>query len=50
MTGVHPKMGSVLEGVFGRIERVGGDVGKNKRRRTSPHTWKDSTQNTMFLD
>jgi hypothetical protein len=49
-TGVHPKMAYILEGVFQDIERVGGDVGRDKRRRKNQHTWKDSNRNTLYLD
>jgi hypothetical protein len=48
--GVHPKMANVLENIFGPLREVGGDIGKQKRRRTSQRTWKDSNSNTMFLD
>ncbi|KAJ7572445.1 hypothetical protein C8J56DRAFT_1081956, partial [Mycena floridula] len=48
--GVHPKMAKVLDKVFTQIEKVGGDIGANKRRRTMPRTWKDSNANTLFLD
>jgi hypothetical protein len=48
--GVHPKMASQLENVFERIEKVGGDIGEDKRRRKMPRTWADSTENTMYLD
>ncbi|KAF8888894.1 hypothetical protein BDZ89DRAFT_955967 [Hymenopellis radicata] len=49
-TGVHPKMGKILRDIFGRVEDVGGDIGREKRRRTGSRTWKDSTQNTLFMD
>jgi hypothetical protein len=48
--GVHPKMASQLENVFERIEKVGGDIREDKRRRKMPRTWADSTENTMYLD
>ncbi|KAJ7801578.1 hypothetical protein B0H14DRAFT_2386233, partial [Mycena olivaceomarginata] len=48
--GVHPSMGKIFEGVAGKIETVGGDIGKNKRRRTNPRTWKEHNGNTMYLD
>ncbi len=48
--GVHPKMANILGDVFDRVEDVGGDVGHKKRRRTRSRTWKDSTQNTLFMD
>ncbi|KAJ7694764.1 hypothetical protein B0H17DRAFT_931272, partial [Mycena rosella] len=48
--GVHSKMAKVLEKVFEKVERVGGDIGAHKRRRTSQRTWKDSNDNTLFLD
>ena len=49
-TGIHPKMGSVLDDVFRKVEKVGGDIGEHKRRRKNPETWKDSTKNTLYLD
>ncbi|KAJ7927676.1 hypothetical protein B0H13DRAFT_1598446, partial [Mycena leptocephala] len=48
--GVHPKMAKVLETVFDKVERVGGDIGAHKRRKTSQRTWKDSNGNTLYLD
>jgi hypothetical protein len=48
--GVHPKMSSILNNVFEKVEKVGGDIGKHKRRRKNPETWKDSNENTLFLD
>ncbi|KAJ7237261.1 hypothetical protein C8J57DRAFT_1087702, partial [Mycena rebaudengoi] len=48
--GVHPKMAKVLDGIFGPVQKVGGDIGAHKRRRTSQHTWQDSNRNTLFLD
>jgi hypothetical protein len=43
-------MGSIFGNVFREVEEVGGDIGKDKRRRKNPHTWKDSTKNTLYLD
>jgi hypothetical protein len=48
--GLHPKMGSILDVVFRQVEKVGSDLGKHKRRRKSPQTWKDSNENTLYLD
>lgn len=48
--GVHPKMAGVLDKVFKGVKKVGGDIGKNKRRRICQRTWKDSNSNTMYLD
>ena len=48
--GVHLWMAGVLNKVFGRVKKVGGDIGKHKRRRLSQRTWKDSNANTMYLD
>ena len=46
-TGIHPKMGSVFENVFRKVEEVGEDIG----RRKNPQTWRDSTtRNTLYLD
>ncbi len=30
--GVHPKMAAILENAFAQIEKVGGDIGRDKRR------------------
>ncbi|KAF8991914.1 hypothetical protein BDZ89DRAFT_973614, partial [Hymenopellis radicata] len=49
-SGVHPSMAKVLLGVFNRVEDIGGDIGREKRRRPGSRTWKDSTENTLFLD
>ncbi|KAJ7575318.1 hypothetical protein C8J56DRAFT_801751, partial [Mycena floridula] len=49
-SGVHPKMAKVLEKVFRPLEKVGGDIGRHKRRRTMPRTQEDSNENTLFLD
>ncbi|KAJ7462498.1 hypothetical protein FB451DRAFT_1495668 [Mycena latifolia] len=43
---VQPKMAAVLEGAFGKIERIGGDTGKDKRR-TNPRTWDDNNSNII---
>ncbi|KAJ6537912.1 hypothetical protein B0H19DRAFT_961929, partial [Mycena capillaripes] len=48
--GVHPKMANIMESVFTKVEKVGGDIGAHKRRRTSQRTWKDSHSNTLYLD
>ncbi|KAJ7731689.1 hypothetical protein DFH07DRAFT_968683 [Mycena maculata] len=48
--GVHPKMARVLEKTWASVEKVGGDIHRDKRRRTNPHTWADNNENTMFLD
>ena len=48
--GVHPRMAGVLDKVFSHVKKVGGDIGKHKRRRLSQRTWKDSNANTMYLD
>ena len=48
--GVHPKMAGILDKACGVVKKVGGDIGKHKRRRLSQRTWKDSNLNTMFLD
>ena len=47
--GVHPRMAGVLDKVFSRVNKVGGDIGRHKRR-LSQRTWKDSNTNTMYLD
>ncbi|KAF8148319.1 hypothetical protein K438DRAFT_1989233 [Mycena galopus ATCC 62051] len=48
--GAHRKMAKVLEGVVGKIEKVDGDIGENKRRRTNPRTWIDHNRNRMYFD
>ncbi|KAF7372301.1 SWIM-type domain-containing protein [Mycena venus] len=48
--GVHPKMAAVLEGAFAKIENIGGDIGRDKRRRKNPRTWDGNNANTMYLD
>ena len=48
--GAHPKAAREFEKVFGALEKVGGEVGENKRRRTGARTWKDHTNNTMYID
>ncbi|KAJ7574254.1 hypothetical protein C8J56DRAFT_803234, partial [Mycena floridula] len=48
--GVHPKMAKILDRVFTQVEQVGGDIRRDKHRRTMPRTWKDSTPNTQYLD
>ncbi|KAJ7656928.1 hypothetical protein DFH06DRAFT_1328467 [Mycena polygramma] len=48
--GVHPKMAAVLEGTFSKVERIGGDIGRDKQRRKNPRTWDDNNSNTMYLD
>ena len=53
-TGIHPKMRSIM--IFDNVskkvtvEEIGGDIGKDKRRRRNPQTWRDSTKNTLYLD
>lgn len=48
--GVHPKLATVLESAFVKVEKIGGDIGKDKRRRTNPRTWEDNNENTLYLD
>ena len=48
--GVHHKMASILNKVFEQVKKVGGDIGKHKRRCTSQCTWKDSNSNTMYMN
>ncbi|KAJ6614053.1 hypothetical protein B0H10DRAFT_2046363, partial [Mycena sp. CBHHK59/15] len=47
--GVHPNLAAVFEGAFAKIEKIGGDIGTDKRRRKNPRTWADSNSNTMYL-
>jgi hypothetical protein len=32
------------------LEKVGGDIGRAKCRRTRQRTWKDSNENTLFAN
>ncbi|KAJ6616229.1 hypothetical protein B0H10DRAFT_2037908 [Mycena sp. CBHHK59/15] len=48
--GVHPNLAAVFEGAFAKIEKIGGDIGTDKRSRKNPRTWADSNSNTMYLD
>ncbi|KAK0433371.1 hypothetical protein EV421DRAFT_1718725, partial [Armillaria borealis] len=48
--GVHVKMAEILRRTFKDITEVGDDIYQDKRRRTMPRTYKDTTVNTMFLD
>jgi hypothetical protein len=50
--GVHPKMAAlagILNKAFMGVKKVGGDIGKHKRRRLNQRTWKDSNSNTMYF-
>ena len=49
-SGMHPKMATVLEDVFGPLERIGNEIGQEKRHKTNPQTWKDSSRNTLYLN
>ena len=48
--GVHHKMAAIMEDIFAKVEKVDGDIGKHKKKRKNPHTWKDSTPNTVYLN
>ncbi|KAJ6598587.1 hypothetical protein B0H10DRAFT_2085844 [Mycena sp. CBHHK59/15] len=48
--GVHPNLAAVFEGAFAKIEKIGGNIGMDKRRRKNPRTWTDKNSNTMYLD
>ncbi|KAJ6597889.1 hypothetical protein B0H10DRAFT_2086842 [Mycena sp. CBHHK59/15] len=47
---VHPNLVAIFEGAFAKIEKIGGDIGTDKRRRKNLCTWADSNSNTMYLD
>ncbi|KAF8230758.1 hypothetical protein L208DRAFT_1107364, partial [Tricholoma matsutake] len=47
---IHPKMAGIFDKAFRVVKKVGGNIGKHKRRQLSQRTWKDSNSNTMFLD
>jgi hypothetical protein len=48
--GLHPKMARQLNLIWKPLEKVGGDIGRARRRRTKQKTWKDSNENTLFAD
>ncbi|KAF5361322.1 hypothetical protein D9757_015171 [Collybiopsis confluens] len=48
--GVHPKLGKILKRAFDERNKTGKDITKEKRRRTTPRTWKDSNSVTLFMD
>ncbi|KAJ7716730.1 hypothetical protein DFH07DRAFT_762323, partial [Mycena maculata] len=48
--GIQPQMATRLDHLFQPIENAANEIRAHKRRRTNPRTWKDSTQNTMFVD
>lgn len=48
--GVHPKLARKLESVCGQVEKVAGDMCRDKRWRKNPRTWKDTNEKTMFTD
>ncbi|KAF5346609.1 hypothetical protein D9757_014284 [Collybiopsis confluens] len=48
--GVHPKLGKILKRAFDKLNKTGKDITKEKRRRTTPRTWKDSNSVTLFMD
>ncbi|KAF5389057.1 hypothetical protein D9757_004922 [Collybiopsis confluens] len=48
--GVHPKLGKILKRAFDELNKTGKDITKEKRRRTTPRTWKDSNSVTLFMD
>jgi hypothetical protein len=48
--GVHPKLAGKMDEIFKLVEHVGGDIGREKRRRTNPRTWADSTDVTLYMN
>ena len=49
--GVHPRVATALDQAFDLIDKVGGELHRNKRRRTQPRTWADSTSSiAMFAN
>lgn len=48
--GVHPKLGRQLKRTFEDVNKIGGALGKDKRRRTNPRTWKDSNKVTLYCN
>jgi len=39
-TGAHPKTIASVNAVFDHLNKVGGEIGRDKRRRKSTPTWK----------
>jgi hypothetical protein len=37
-SGVHHKMAAIMEDAFVKVEKVGGDIGKHKKKRKNPRT------------
>lgn len=48
--GVHPNLAVKFDEIFWLVERVGGDIGCEKRRHTSARTWADSTAITLYMN
>ena len=48
--GIHPSLAVKFEEIFQLVEHVGGDIGREKRRRTSARTWADSTAVTLYMN
>ncbi|KAJ3964228.1 hypothetical protein EV361DRAFT_812418, partial [Lentinula raphanica] len=48
--GVHPQLAHILKRTLDDVKRVGGDMIKEKKRRTMPRTWKDSNSTTLYMD
>jgi hypothetical protein len=43
-------MARQLNLIWKPLEKVGGDIGRAKHRRTKKRTWEDSNENTLFAD
>ena len=48
--GVHPKLAKILKRTLHDVEKVGGTIGREKRRKTMPLTYKDGDSITMYMD
>jgi hypothetical protein len=48
--GVHSKLAKILDTLANKVENVGGDIARDRGRRTNARTWKDTNANTMYLD
>ncbi|KIY68663.1 hypothetical protein CYLTODRAFT_252877 [Cylindrobasidium torrendii FP15055 ss-10] len=48
--GVHGKLARIMKRTLADVDKLGGDLGRDKRRRTGARTWKDSNANTLYND
>ncbi|KAF5391119.1 hypothetical protein D9757_003048 [Collybiopsis confluens] len=48
--GAHPKLAKNFKRILHDVEKVGGAIGREKRRKTMPLTYKDGDSITMYMD